>query len=291
MNEEALPIISSRPKTLKSPVKWVGGKTWISGYISDFIAVNPSERFVEPFAGGMAVALKVSLRKALINDINPHLINLYNQIKIGLASNITMEYDSKRYYHYRALFNELILQGNINDRQTALLFFYLNKTCYNGMCRFNKKGGFNVPFGKYTNVNYDLDFGKYKEQFSNWDFTNSDFETLKINQSDFLFVDPPYDDSFTSYSPGGFTWEDQERVATWSAKQDCPVVATNLSTDRIIEMYLDLGFDVRFMKARRSISCVGGKRRPVLEMIAVKNAALPPSYLNNSISSLDDVFN
>lgn len=274
-----------RGEPLRPCIRYAGGKTWLADTMIAFSKENPTNRFVEPFAGGMAISLAVRHPVTIINDINPHVINLYRQIKNGLDLKIRMENSASCYKQNRERFNELIKEGDIRSAEAAQLFFYLNKTGFNGLSRFNKRGLFNVPFGKYESINYGKGFESYRNQFSSWEFSDNDFEKIVIGDNDFTFIDCPYDDSFVSYSSEGFTWEDQQRTALWASKLSGPVVSTNLSTDRVVEMYRDLGFLVRFMKARRSISCKGDNRKPVLEMIAVKNANIPPIFLEKSIDA------
>ncbi len=105
-------------------------------------------RLVEPFCGGLAITLGLQPKTALLNDINPHLINFYRFLKAGLVvDGMRFENKSAAYYASRARFNKLLKQGKAGSPQAAALFYYLNRTGYNGLCRFNQSGGFNVPFG------------------------------------------------------------------------------------------------------------------------------------------------
>ena len=88
----------------------------------------------------------------------------------------------------------------------------MNRTCFNGLCRFNQKGKFNVPFGRYKKINYIKNFTDYREVFKDWEFINLDFEEVDIRPNDFIYADPPYDVEFTQYAKEDFTWADQERV-------------------------------------------------------------------------------
>src|SRR5205814_10410200 len=118
-------------------------------------------------------------------------INFYRWLKRGLIISFEMKNDEKKYYEARVRFNYLLQNWKGNTAEAAGLFYYLNRTGYNGLCRFNSKGGFNVPFGTYKNINYKSDFSEYKPVFADWVFTNSDFEKLPIDQSDFIYADPP----------------------------------------------------------------------------------------------------
>jgi DNA adenine methylase len=150
------------------------------------------------------------------------------------------------------------------------LFYYLNRTGYNGLCRFNQNGRFNVPFGRYRAINYVSDFSPYKAAFSGWYFEVEDFEELDLHEKDFVYADPPYDVQFRQYSKNGFTWEDQIRTAEWLAHHTGPVALSNQATDRIVKLYKTLGYAVRFLDGPRMISCTG-VRTPAREVLATRN--------------------
>lgn len=181
-----------------------------------------------------------------------------------------MKNDQDFYYEARALFNELLEKKSDNKRLQAELFYYLNRTGYNGLCRFNKKGLFNVPFGSYKNINYTEDFSAYKEVLKDWHFLSGDFELLDLRREDFVYADPPYDVEFRQYAKEGFSYEDQIRLAEWLARHRGPVVASNQATERIMKLYESLGFKVRVLSAPRMINCTGDRTR-ANEMLAVKN--------------------
>lgn len=227
-------------------------------------------RLVEPFCGGLAVALSLRPRRALLNDANPHLANFLNWLREGLQIGIEMRNDKDLFYEHRRRFNELTVSELANSSESAALFYYLNRTGYNGLCRFNKSGQFNVPFGRYKTIRYMRDFDVYKEPLAGWEFTCRDFEDLALNKEDFLYADPPYDVQFTQYSRGGFTWDDQVRLAHWLAKHPGPVVASNQATPRIVALYGNLGFSLRFLDAPRMISC-NGDRTAAKEILATRN--------------------
>jgi DNA adenine methylase len=101
-------------------------------------------------------------------------------------------------------------------------------------------------------------------------FTTTDFEAIPLNTDDFVYADPPYDVEFTAYAQGGFSWNDQTRVAEYFARHRGPVVLVNQSTKRIEELYRSLGYAVDHLDAPRRISCTGD-RRPAREVVAVRN--------------------
>ncbi len=226
-------------------------------------------RLVEPFVGGMAVALGLHPENAYLNDSNHHLINFYQWLKRGLVVELSMVNDKEVFYRYRTRFNELTRSGCYNSKEGAELFYYLNRTCFNGLCRFNSKGEFNVPFGKYKTINYTDDFTLYTSVLAGWEISQDDFSSIQVRPEDFIYADPPYDVEFTSYSPGGFSWDDQVRLAEWLARHPGPVVASNQATKRILALYEELGFYRLILDAPRMISCTGD-RTPAKEMLAVK---------------------
>jgi len=267
----------------RPPLKWAGGKRWLVPYLGGLWnklrnspeSVSGGEhhdrRLVEPFCGGLAITLGLRPDRALLNDINPHAINFYHCLKRGFTVEREIEFgnESKLYYRNRARFNGLIADGESSTAEAAALFYYLNRTGYNGLCRFNNKGLFNVPFGKYRRINYSRDFTAYRRAFANWSFTSGDFEDVPIGDRDFIYADPPYDVEFTQYSQGGFGWDDQVRLAQWLAEKDCPAVLSNPATARIVRLYQSLGFTLEFMPAPRMINRTGD-RTPAREVIATR---------------------
>lgn len=226
-------------------------------------------RLVEPFCGGLAVALNLSPERALLNDSNPHLINFYKQLRRGLKAKLPFNNDETFFYESRERFNHLIRQDEAMSSEAAQLFYFLNRTGYNGLCRFNSQGFFNVPFGRYKTITYQRNFQPYKAVFKPWRFTSCDFQKIKIKPGDFIYADPPYDVPFVNYAREGFTWSDQVRLAGWLAKQDVPVVVSNQATARIIDLYNAHGFKIDLIDAPRRIAC-NGNRESVKEVLATR---------------------
>jgi DNA adenine methylase len=254
----------------KPPLKWAGGKRWLVPHLRPIWEHHAYRRLVEPFCGGLAVTLGMRPERALLNDINPHLINFYGWLRKGLRIETPMKNAERHYYLARARFNGLLADGLVRTQEAAALFYYLNRTGYNGLCRFNSQGGFNVPFGRYRQINYVRDFSRYVEPFSPWQFSSSDFEKLNLEPDDFVYADPPYDVEFTHYAKEGFGWSDQVRLAEWLAAHLGPVVLSNQATPRIAKLYRSLGFSLRFLNAPRLINCTGD-RTPAREVVATKN--------------------
>jgi DNA adenine methylase len=255
---------------LKPPLKWAGGKRWLVPRLAPLWAKYPDRRLVEPFCGGLAVVLGFSPERALLNDVNPHLINFYSWLRRGLNVSISMENEEAVFYAHRQRFNHLLRMGQERSAEAAGLFYYLNRTGFNGLCRFNRQGEFNVPFGRYTRINYRRDFSAYKGVFERWEFRSGDFQKIPLGPTDFVYSDPPYDVEFTQYAKEQFGWEEQVRMAEWLSLHEGPVVLSNQATERIIRLYKRLGFKLHLVDAPRRISCTGD-RTPAKEVVALKN--------------------
>ncbi len=266
-----MPVVAeSLAQNLRPPLKWAGGKRWQVPHLKPLWQPLSRRRLVEPFCGGLAVGLGLQPEAALLNDVNPHLINFYRWLKRGLKVSAELRNDEATFYEQREEFNSLLREGRAETAQAASLFYYLNRTGYNGLCRFNSRGEFNVPFGQYKTISYVGEFHAYRDAFENWEFTVGDFGSLKLRKTDFVYADPPYDVEFTAYSQGGFNWDDQVRTAEVLARHLGPVVLVNQATDRINALYRRLSYQIAFLDAPRRISC-NGDRTPAKEIIATRN--------------------
>jgi DNA adenine methylase len=299
-------------RALRPPLKWAGGKRWLVPHILGLWGKLPERRLAEPFCGGLALALALMPRRALLNDRNPHLIHFYVSLQQGLRiinpedsrskrakrgslnaqseevqPNLPMEEihkaagaehrivlrmdnDEKLFYDHRRRFNELLATGLGETDEGAALFYYLNRTAFNGLCRFNRSGSFNVPFGQYSRIKYSCDFTPYRAVFHDWEFMSVDFSAVPLEAGDFVYADPPYDVEFTQYAKERFGWPEQVRTAEWLARHKGPVVLSNQATPRILTLYEKLGFKLQLLKGPRRISCTGD-RTPANEVFAVKN--------------------
>ncbi|HXL79332.1 MAG TPA: Dam family site-specific DNA-(adenine-N6)-methyltransferase [Pyrinomonadaceae bacterium] len=252
------------------PLKWAGGKRWLVPHLAALWESQSTRQYVEPFCGGLAAALGLRPERAVLNDLNPHLINFYVQVQRGLVMRIEMRNEAQLFYSHRDRFNSLIAPGKFKTAEAAQLFYYLNRTCFNGLCRFNQSGAFNTPFGRYNSINYANDFSALRAVIRNWTFTSTDVARLQVEPEDFIYADPPYDVEFTTYSAGGFSWADQVRTAEWLAAHRGPVILSNQATNRIVKLYRKLGFALRFLDGPRRISC-NGDRRAAREVLATRN--------------------
>lgn len=261
-----LPTTTSRPRP---PLKWAGGKRWQLPHLRPLWTAHAGRRLVEPFCGGLSVTLGLLPGRALLNDTNPHLVNFYRWLQRGLRTRLRMENDEMLFYAHRQRFNALLRNGGAESDEAAALFYYLNRTGFNGLCRFNRQGEFNVPFGRYARIAYTRDFTPYQGLLAGWTFRHGDIEDVGFEPGDFVYADPPYDVEFTQYAAAGFSWEDQVRTAARLARHPGPVVLVNQATPRIEDLYRRLGYTLRYLQAPRRISCTGD-RRPAREVMATR---------------------
>lgn len=261
---------AARIRPIGPPLKWAGGKRWQVPVLQPIWARHAHRRLVEPFCGGLAVTLGLLPERALLNDLNPHLVNFYRWLKRGLVIGLPMANERALFSRHRQRFNLLLREGHGRTREAASLFYFLNRTGYNGLCRFNSRGEFNVPFGSYRTIAYTRDFSRYRDVLAGWTFTATDLAHVPIEPDDFIYADPPYDVQFTRYSAQDFRWDDQVRTAERLARHPGPVVLVNQATTRIVDLYRQLGFSPRYLDAPRRISCTGD-RTPAREILATRN--------------------
>ena len=135
----AAPPSSCAAEAVTPPLKWAGGKRWQLPILRPLWEKSRHRRLVEPFRGGLAVPLGLRPEAALLNDLNPHLVNFYRWLQRGLLIDLALENDRDLYYAHRARFNALLAAGAATTPEAASLFYFLNRTGYNGLCRFNKR--------------------------------------------------------------------------------------------------------------------------------------------------------
>src|SRR5476651_2404418 len=165
-----MPTAERAIAAMRPPLKWAGGKRWQVPLLRPVWEKHSHRRLVEPFCGGLAVSLGLLPERAILNDANPHLINFYRWLQRGLRTDLPMENDEKLFYAHRARFNARLAAGSGRTKEAAALFYYLNRTGFNGLCRFNQQGEFNVPFGRYARISYTRDFTPYRDTFADWTF-------------------------------------------------------------------------------------------------------------------------
>lgn len=226
---------------MKPIVKWSGGKVRELKMFKEYYPKS-FKRFIEPFVGGGAVFFDLENDDNVINDVHNDLINFYNQIKNGHSLDIynlmsSYENNEKDYYFLR---DEFVPS---NDIERAFVFFYLRKTCFRGMLRYNKKGKFNVPFGRYKTYDFEiLKDKRYEDILKNTEILSSDFSNIfdaYNSEENFVFLDPPYDSTFTDY---GYCIYDRKKHIELakrfkSTKNKCLIVIGE--TDFIKDLYKD----------------------------------------------------
>lgn len=265
-------------------VKWAGGKRQI---VDKLLMYAPDEfnTYYEPFVGGGALLFELSPKKAVINDSNKELINVYNVLrneeKFKKMCSILNTYEKNNseefYYELRNKDRNKSSFDRLSDYKRAGRTIYLNKACFNGLYRVNSKNEFNVPFGKKTKVN-TYDIGNLIT-ISNY-LTMNDIKILNVDfedsvkdaqKGDFIYFDPPYDSEtsiFNSYTEDGFGKEEQRRLAKVYkelSNKGCYVMLSNNNTTLIKELYKD--FNIHIIEAKRSINSNGKKRGKVEEVI------------------------
>lgn len=210
-------------------IKWAGGKRRFAETIVGILGTE-CNNYYEPFIGGAAILLFMEVPNATCSDTNEELINLYNVIKHHpqelikeLAENFVPHHSKEFYYEIRAWDRYRENYAQISNIKRAARFMYLNRTCYNGLWRVNKKGENNVPFGKYVNPtilveNAILEASQYFNT-SNVNFEVSDYRAIaeRAQEGDIVYFDPPYDietgqSSFVEYTQDGFTRENQREL-------------------------------------------------------------------------------
>lgn len=265
-------------------VKWAGGKRQI---VDKLLMYAPDEfnTYYEPFVGGGALLFELSPKKAVINDSNKELINVYNVLrneeKFKKMCSILNTYEKNNseefYYELRNKDRNKSSFDRLSDYKRAGRTIYLNKACFNGLYRVNSKNEFNVPFGKKTKVN-TYDIGNLIT-VSNY-LTMNDIKILNVDfedsvkdaqKGDFIYFDPPYDSEtsiFNSYTEDGFGKEEQRRLAKVYkelSNKGCYVMLSNNNTTLIKELYKD--FNIHIIEVKRSINSNGEKRGKVEEVI------------------------
>jgi len=290
-------------KQPKPFLKWAGGKTQLLGSIQTHFPYSKENEFVyiEPFVGSGAVLFWVlnnypNIQNAIINDINTDLINTYNIVKTDVKRlvKILKEWESeyhklaelqelKKEYYYskRDLFNERCS----DDTTQASLFIFLNRTCFNGLYRVNKRNKFNVPIGSYkTPMICDKDnLYLVSGILKNVHFLNGDFEDTKqyADENTFFYLDPPYKpvsktSSFNSYAKGSFNDDEQKRLNRFCAKlsseghrfllSNSDVKGKDVQDDDFFDrLYRD--FKIERVSARRNINSKSSKRGYLTELL------------------------
>ncbi|EMI7061647.1 MULTISPECIES: DNA adenine methylase [Providencia] len=265
----------------KTILKWAGSKVRIMDQLHPHLP--KAKRLVEPFAGSCAVMMNTDYEQYLIADANPDLINLYDALAFvpdGVIFEASILFNQNNndsdYYQLRNEFNSP--KSSMSQVRQASLFLYLNRHCFNGLCRYNQQGKFNVPFGQYKAPYFpknEIDSFCDKAYLTKTKILNLEWQdTLSlVDFGDGVYCDPPYmsgRDSFTQYHTAGFTDADHEALAIVLKDindiQGNPITVSNSPEAKAL--YADLGFTINEIEAPRTIAG-NGKRTPAKEIIAV----------------------
>jgi len=263
-------------------VKWVGGKGRLMPQLEPLLPRDIHRmRHLEPFVGGGAMFFARRPARAVLSDINPDLVHTYRSIRddvtgviAALAPLAAAGHDAATYYAVRARYNA---GDGLNEPLRAALFIYLNKTCFNGLHRVNRRGEFNVPIGRYTHPAI-LDAAALRAAscaLQHAELLCAGFEELleQAGVGDFVYLDPPYaptssTSSFTGYAAEGFSLDDQRRlreVVGELRQRGVSVMLTNSDVPLVRELYAD--FHITRIQARRAINTNGARRGAVTELV------------------------
>jgi len=259
-------------------VKWAGNKTAVMPELIKHLPKGP--RLVEPFAGSCAVMMATDYPHYLVADINADLINLYQQVAQHTDEFIKLAWvlfskdnNAESYYKNRLRFNS---DTTLSTLERAALFLYLNRHCYRGLCRYNKSGEFNVPFGNYKAPYFPAgEIAVFAEKAMRATFICASYsETLDmLRAGDVVYCDPPYDGTFGDYHTAGFTEDDQYHLASILERRSSEghrVVVSNSDTALTRSLYRT--FNYHRITAKRSMGVAAGESKSAQEIIAVSKA-------------------
>lgn len=252
-------------------VKWAGGKTQLLQQIDEHIPES-FNKYIEPFVGGGALYFHLNHSNSIISDLNQELIITYKSVKENVEQLITelnsIENSEENYYRIRALETE-----DLSEIERAARFIFLNKTCFNGLYRVNKKGKFNVPYGKRTGPFVDEKrLKECSEILSETTILHSNYKDVletHAQTGDLVFLDPPYYpvgeySDFKRYTKEFFYHEDQVELRDQFinlVEKGCHVILTNSNHPVVLELYCD--FEIIEYQTKRMINKDASKRKGV----------------------------
>ncbi|MCK9531302.1 MAG: Dam family site-specific DNA-(adenine-N6)-methyltransferase [Gammaproteobacteria bacterium] len=272
-------MTSTTAPALRPFLKWAGNKYRLLERIR--AKLPPGRRLVEPFVGSGAVFLNTDYPRYLLTDTNPDLIGLYRLLQaegrdfINACRPLFTPANNRadRYYRLRAEFNR-----TRDEHRRAVLFVYLNRHGYNGLCRYNSRGVFNVPFGSYKRPYFpEAEMLAFHAKAPRAVFRLADFGEImkKARSGDVVYCDPPYvplsaSSNFTTYSAKGFSSAQQCELAAMArelAQRDIPVLISNHDTAFTRDAYA--GALMEDFHVQRHISCKGHQRGKAGELLAL----------------------
>jgi DNA adenine methylase len=257
-------------------LKWPGGKRW---FVSQYGDVFPRKyrRYIEPFLGSGSVYFYLSPQRALLGDSNQELIAAYRGLRRGWkkAHAILREHQEKHDERHYYLVRDQEPRCSI---ERAARLIYLNRACFNGIYRVNRKGEFNVPKGTRDSILFDTDdFAAAARLLRGAEIRATDFEELvnEAKRNDLVFADPPYTvrhnlNGFIKYNEKLFSWDDQVRLASALARARCRgahVVSTNANHASVRRLYRSRGFRLKSISRFSCISAAAESRRRFEELL------------------------
>jgi DNA adenine methylase len=272
----------NKKKRINPVLKWVGGKRQLLDAIVPLLPQRITS-YCEPFIGGGALLFDLQPPLAYVNDINDELIRVYQVIKNDVEDLIValQKYKNEADYFYsiREWDRDREKYSARSDIEKAARILYLNKTCYNGLFRVNSAGEFNSPFGSYSNPNIvnEATLRAVSAYFNSAEIhlTCMDYSDVlqALPPETFVYLDPPYDpvsdtSSFTGYSKGGFTRDDQIHLRECCDELDkrgLKFMLSNSATEFIKKQYA--AYDIQIVQAKRAINADSTKRGEIDEVV------------------------
>lgn len=263
---------------LKSPLRYVGAKNWATDMIKELLSARKISTFVDCFCGSAVVPLNIEADRIVINDFDRVITNLYENIKSNPVDTWTevrkyiekynslqsMEEKCEYYYSIRELFNNNLANKTYNI-DTAATFVFINKSCFNAVKRYNKRGTFNVPAGKKKSIALpeiveDMEYvNKLSAKFKEMNIVTGDFEDCinwdTLDKDAAVVIDSPYVDTYSGYTSKGFDMAAHERVAKLFEKlaaKGIRVIAFNSTDCWVYDRYKD--FNIKTVSVRHAVN-------------------------------------
>ena len=279
MKSEPPRVLSSSQKAIAPFLKWAGGKRWLARKC-EYLFDTDYERYIEPFLGGASMFFALRPTKSILADCNGRLVETYVEVRkdpeaIASALEGYQELHSEEFYY-----SERKRKYPDSASKRAAQLIYLNRTCWNGLYRVNRRGEFNVPRGTKSCIVLDTDdFGAISTALQDAEVRAQDFETtLKAaTEGDLVYVDPPYTvkhnhNGFLKYNERIFSWDDQVRLkkaVSAAIERGAKVAVSNADNTAVRELYLGLG-QVQTLR-RKSVIAGTAKHRGQIDELFIRS--------------------
>jgi len=263
------------PSSIISPLKWAGGKRWLANRHQGLFPTQ-FNRYFEPFLGGASIFLGLRPESAVLSDANAELIEMYKAIRDDWSSvSQALRWHSE--LHSEAHYYRQRSTPPTERFERAAWFLYMNRACYNGLYRVNRRGEFNVPKGSKSEILLDTDdFSQVSSAMAKADLMSSDFETVVDMSStgDFVYLDPPYtvkhnNNGFNKYNEKLFSWADQERLAKSVERakaRGVKLIVSNANHQSLLELYEGFG-EIIELTRHSTIGGLKASRAAVTEIL------------------------